>query len=310
MKHLTILLVSTLCLCIAEHGQTREKYNLWAKERIRYLRTKVNLNPYDPQLRVLLANAYYEDKQAYEALEHLEKALKMQPDFAEAHCNMGVILHIQGRLTEAKVHYEKALQQDSTLVEARSGLGTLLCRTDREKAGLKYLKQVLKEDPHRVNARFNIAVAYHKLGDFKKAIEHLEKVRETKANYPGLKRALGRAYYSQGLVYLQAEQAVPALEALGRASQYLKYNANIYYAKGLAHVKQKELDEAEMAFKEAVELNMDHVPALHNLAALCERMDRPREALSYYKKVQALTPHLGTIDAVKHAKYDVKFLVE
>ena len=310
MKRCTLLLILLLALCIAGSAQARDKYNLWAKERIRYLRTKVDLDPRNAQLHVLLANAYYEDRQSYKAMKHLKKALELQPDFAEAHCNMAVILHAQGRLHDARREYEEALQRDSTLVEARAGLGALLCRTDQETTGLKYLKQVLQQDPRRTSARYNMAVAYHKLGDFKKAIQELEEVRHNDTNYPGLKQALGRAYYSQGLVYLQAEQSGPAIEVFQQALQHLKYNANLFYAKGLAHIKRKELDLAEAAFKEAVELEMDHVPALHNLASICDQTGRLQEAISYYKQVQNLTPHLGTIDAVRHTTYDVEYLMK
>ena len=72
----------------------------------------------------------------------------------------------------------------------------------------------------------------------------------------------------------------------------------------------EELEEAEKAFVAAVKLESDHVPALHNLAVIYDRTERMEEALSYYEKVQALAPHLHTIDAVRHAHYDVKFLVE
>ena len=92
--------------------------------------------------------------------------------------------------------------------------------------------------------------------------------------------------------------------------EFLKYNAKLHYALGLAHMDLEELAEAEAAFKQAVYLESDHVPSLHNLATICDRTGRDEEALEYYRRVQRLTPHLETIEAVRHAKYDLKFLVE
>ena len=310
MIRISVLLPLLLGLLLQGDAHGKQKYNIWAKERVRFLRTRVNLNPDDPGLKVQLANAYHEDGRPYEALKLLRAALAIQPEFPEAHCNMAVILHIQGRFADARSHYEEAISQDSTLLEARAGLGTLLCRADQELAGLRILQGVLEQDPNRVNARFNMAVAYHKLGDFQSAIEHLETVRSKDVGYRGLRPALGRSYYSRGLTLLSAQHLQGAVEAFTSSLEYLKYNANLHYALGLAHTELEELTEAEAAFREAIYLESDHVPSLHNLATICEKTGRSEEALEFYSRVQKLTPHLETIEAVRHANYDVKFLVK
>ena len=236
--------------------------------------------------------------------------MALQPEFPEAHCNLAVILHIQGRFADALNHYEQAIAQDSTLLEARAGLGTLLCRADQELAGLDFLQKVLEEDPNHTNARFNMAVAFHKLDEFERAIEHLEIVKSQDVNYKGLKPSLGRSYYSRGLTLLQANHFREAVAAFKSSLEYLKYNANLHYALGLAHMGLEELEEAEQAFMRAVYLQSDHVPSLHNLANVFDQTGREDEALVYYRKVQKLTPHLETIEAVRHANYDLKFLVD
>ena len=310
MIRVSILLALLLGLSVQESAQGKPGYNIWAKERVRFLRTRVNLNPQDPGLKVQLANAYHEDGRSYEALKLLRAALALQPEFPEAHCNMAVILHIQGRFVDARSHYEEAISQDSTLLEARAGLGALLCRADQELAGLRILQGVLKEDPDRVNARFNMAVAFHRLEEFQSAIDHLEIVRSKDASYKGLRPALGRSHYSRGLILLRAEQLREAIDAFRSSLEYLKYNANLHYALGLAHMGLEEFVEAEVAFEKAIYLEGDHVPSLHNLATICDQTGRLEKALEYYSRVQRLTPHLETIEAVRHANYDLKFLVE
>ena len=310
MIRICILLSLLLGLAVQEDAQGKQKYNIWAKERVRFLRTRVNLNPLNAGLKVQLANAYHEDGRPYEALTLLREALALQPEFPEAHCNIAVILHIQGRFADARSHYEEAIAQDATLLEARVGLGTLLCRADQELAGLRILQRVLEEDPDLVNARFNMAVAFHKLEEFESAIEHLEIVRAQDASYKGLKPALGRSYYSRGLTLLRARQLRAAIDAFQSSLKYLKYNANLHYALGLAYMDLEELAEAETAFKKAIYLESDHVPSLHNLATIYDQTGRADEALEYYGRVQRLTPHLETIEAVRHANYNLKFLVE
>jgi len=303
-------LFALLALEAANPAYAKKGYNVWAKEQIRFLHSRVQRDAYNPQLRLLLASAYYEDGQNKDAQEQLRKALELQPDFAEAHCNLGVILHAQSRLTEAQDHYQKALDADSTMVEALAGLGTLLCRTSQQQKGFFLLEKALSLDPERSKARFNLAVAYHKTEDYLKAVAHLEALLFYNAVYPGAKRALARAYYSQGLVLLQAEQYESALTFFDKMEEYAENDQNLYYAQGLAYLPLKRFVEAEVTFKEAVRLQPDHVPALHNLATLYDHLDRLDEARIYYLRIGELVPHLDTIEAARNAQYGVDYLIK
>ncbi len=307
---LAFLLLALLCSEGQAQRQNKRGYNLWAKEKIRYLNAKVTIEPYNPQLRVLLANACFEDGQKYEAKKLLREALQLDPNYAEAHCNLAVMLHGEGYDREAKHHYEEALRLDSLMVEAIAGLGTLLCRTERQAEGLEYLEKVVAIQPDHVSARFNMAVAYHKVGDFKKSIEHLETLLQVDFKYRGARRALARAYYSLGLLRLQAQRPELALAVLAKAVEYEQDNESMFFAKGLAHLDSGDLVGAEAAFKQAIALSGDHIPALHNLGVICEKTERYAEAVQYYGKVQQLAPHLATIEAVKHASYNVNYLIE
>ena len=62
---------------------------------------------------------------APEAIEHYEQALRIRPDFAEAHYNLGVALERVGRPQEAIGHYEQALRIKPDYAEARNSLAQL-----------------------------------------------------------------------------------------------------------------------------------------------------------------------------------------
>lgn len=285
-------------------------YNVWSKEKIRYLNSRIISDPYNPQLHLLLANALIEEDRKHEAKQSLRVAINLDSTFAEAYCNLAVVLHSQGYFDEARFNYEKALGLDSLIIEARAGLGTLLCRGKDPVQGLNYLEKVIESDPKHSGALYNMAVAYHKIADFKRSIKHLEFLISFDPDYPGARTSLARSYYSLGLVRLQAEQLDLAINLLKNAVFHEKDKSNMHFALGLAYLASEKLLEAEVAFLLALETEPDYIPALHNLATVYELLGRQVDADKVYLRVSELAPHMTTIELIKHAKYDVKYLVE
>ncbi len=298
-----------LLLLLALPAIAKERYNFWAKEKIRYHDTRVKNDPYNPQLRVLLANAYYGDGSYYEAAVQLEKALELQADYAEAHCNLGIVRQAQSMVVAAENHYREALRLDSTLVDAMAGLGTMLCASGRHAEGLEFLESTLRRDALRDDARFNLGVAYHKVGDFRRATDHLSLLFRRYPGYPGLGHALSQAYFARGLTLLQAELPAEALDFLLKSKELQRDAADVHYAEGLAQLRLQNLPAAEAAFTEAIALDEEHVPAMHNLAQVLDMQGRPEEAEPYFLRVARLTPHLDSIEAARNATYDEKILL-
>ena len=61
-----------------------------------------------------------------EAITHYQKALQINPDYAEAHNNLGNALLQKGRVDEAIAQYQKALQIKPDYAEAHDNLGNAL----------------------------------------------------------------------------------------------------------------------------------------------------------------------------------------
>ena len=297
-------------LVLALPGVAKERYNIWAKEKIRYQDDRVKQDPYNAQLRVLLANAYFSDGDHYKAAAQLEKALELDANYAEAHCNLGIVRHAQSMVVDAELHYRHALRLDSTLVDAMAGLGTMMCANGRRAEGIEFLERTLIFDALRDDARFNLGVAYHRVGDHRLAIDHLQILYTRYPGYPGLEHSLAQALFARGLTMLTAELSDEALGLFIKSEELQQDMANPYYAEGLAHLRLENLPAAEVAFATAVGLDEDHVPALHNLAQVLDLLGRPEEAEGYYRRVTRLTPHMDSIEAARNATYDEKILLE
>lgn len=113
-----------------------------------------------------------EPKTLAQARDAYERALALDADFADAHCNLGTVHYNQGRRGEARGCYERALALDAEHVEAHFNLANLLEEDGRNEAALQHYKAALRADPLYSDAHLNVALLYEKLGLRRKAREH------------------------------------------------------------------------------------------------------------------------------------------
>jgi Flp pilus assembly protein TadD/mono/diheme cytochrome c family protein len=73
-----------------------------------------------------LGNALFRQGRHAEAVESLRKALAIDPDYALAHDGLGVALYAQGRVGEATNHYRRAVKLDPNNTDARAHLAIAL----------------------------------------------------------------------------------------------------------------------------------------------------------------------------------------
>jgi tetratricopeptide (TPR) repeat protein len=113
-----------------------------------------------------------------EAISAYRKALELDPAHADAHVNLGRLLHEAGDPAAAEPHYEAALASRPEDGTAAFNLGVAL--EDQRKlpeARLAYLKAT-RLDPDNADAHFNVARLAEKLGRPAEALQHLQTYRK------------------------------------------------------------------------------------------------------------------------------------
>ncbi|HZQ96800.1 MAG TPA: sulfatase-like hydrolase/transferase [Candidatus Sulfotelmatobacter sp.] len=97
------------------------------------------------------------------AMEAFEKALEIQPGFAMAHRDLGIILLQKGRYNEAATHLKQAA--DLGLAHARlyNFLGIAYSRTGRYRDAVKVYTKALDKEPGFAEAHLNLSYVYEKL---------------------------------------------------------------------------------------------------------------------------------------------------
>jgi tetratricopeptide (TPR) repeat protein len=100
--------------------------------------------PINPRAQNNLGLALVQLGRVRDAVGHYEQALRIRPDFAEAHCNLGVALENLGRAPEAIQHYEQALRIKPDLAEAHNNLGAVLARAGMLQQAIEHYEQALR----------------------------------------------------------------------------------------------------------------------------------------------------------------------
>jgi tetratricopeptide (TPR) repeat protein len=108
-----------------------------------------------------------------EARDAYRRALELDAHHADAHVNLGRLLHEQGLVEEAERHYRLALREDREHATAAFNLGIALEDLDRPVDAVEAYRAALAADPRLADAHYNIARLYERVGKNAAALRHL-----------------------------------------------------------------------------------------------------------------------------------------
>ena len=107
------------------------------------------------------------------AKDAYRRTLAADPDHADAHLNLGRLLHEEGELSAAESHYRTALNSDPASARAFFNLGVALQDQDRTDGAVEAYEAALRLDPDLAVAHFNLSRLLETLGRDAEALRHL-----------------------------------------------------------------------------------------------------------------------------------------
>ena len=113
-----------------------------------------------------------------EAAVAYRKALELDPALADAHVNLGRLLHEHGEAAAAEAHYREALALRPRDATAAFNLGVALEDLGREKEALAAYQRALELDPEDADAHFNAAGVCERIHDTAAALRHWKSYRQ------------------------------------------------------------------------------------------------------------------------------------
>jgi tetratricopeptide (TPR) repeat protein len=108
-----------------------------------------------------------------EACDAYRAALELEPDFADAHVNLGRLLHEAGDVYAALVHYRAALSLHPGDTTAAFNVGVALEDLGANVDAIAAYQRALESDPRNPDAHYNLARLLEQDGKPDLAVRHL-----------------------------------------------------------------------------------------------------------------------------------------
>jgi tetratricopeptide (TPR) repeat protein len=207
-----------------------------------------------------------------EALARARDAVRLAPDRAATHFNLGLAYEAAGDHTAAADAYRTAIERATpaeqtgtrvalareSLARAEVNSGIALLRSGRPDEAALRLVRALAQSPQSVEGRFALGLAFEQRRQFAEAVAEFKMVVAQAPAHVEAQRHLGRALHTIG----RREEAV---QAYGAALAIDPAAGDTHNDLGVALAELGRLREAEPHFAEAVRLNPGDAQAQANL---------------------------------------------
>jgi serine/threonine-protein kinase len=211
------------------------------------------------------------------AIRHLSEAVRLDPQYPNAHSNLGNCYRLTGQLEQAVAEYREALRVDPTSPLGHSNLGASLMDLGRFADATREFETALRLDPKSVAAICNMGTVLRRRERFDEALGYLRKAVAVGRSFPHAHRELGATLMASG----QIDEGLRELrEALRLQPDSVIYRTDV----GVALVRCGHTDEALELYRQAVMLNPDAPPPLNKLQQALIREGRVEQVRAFWQR--------------------------
>jgi predicted O-linked N-acetylglucosamine transferase (SPINDLY family) len=215
--------------------------------------------------------------------DYFKVTVRLRPDFAAAHNNLGNVFVLQGKLLEAVDSFRAAARCMPEFASAHSNLGNALRELGHLEDAVASLRQAVRLRPDFAEAHFNLAIALEAQGNLALALASYRQALHYRPDYVEAHQSLAIASKAQGKLdeaVLHYQQAVRIKPADARAHLDL----------GNALQEQGKLPEALASYRQAALLQPDSPAAHNNLGNALQELGHLSEAEASLRRALALMP--------------------
>jgi protein O-GlcNAc transferase len=206
-------------------------------------------NPSHPQALHLLGVIAGQTGHGETAIDLIGRAIRFEPDFAEAHSNLGSILKDNGRLEESIASCRRAIQLNPDYPEAYYNLGNALAAKGWFADAIAAYQRAIQLRPDYVDSHNNLGGVFMNTGDLDAAVASYRRAIQLKPDFSDAHNNLGSALWEK-------RQLDAAIASFQHAIRLNPDCGEAYNNLGNALVDKGRIDEAIACYQSAI----DHSP--------------------------------------------------
>jgi tetratricopeptide (TPR) repeat protein len=244
-----------LTLVDANFAQNKTRF---AKE---YLERITKKFPENTEALLKLAELYFLVQQYQQAIDYVNRALKIDDNLAQGYYLKGNIYKETGDTTRAISSFETAVEQDAKFENAFVDLG-LIYSARKNPIAMDYYNNALKLDPNNDYVKYAQAKLLQDLGKIDEAIQAYEILSKEKTD-------CFNCFYNLGAIYFEIKKDnMKALEYFTRAIALNPEYTEAYFARGLTYARMKDKASAKADYDMCLKLQPNYAPAIDGLNGL------------------------------------------
>ena len=267
----------------------------WNETRLLLKQKKVNealavadttnkLFPNDVEGMSVLGACLRVDGNFDESLKYLNQAVDLNPNYAEALVNRGLVRLAQNDKVNALSDLEKAHQLKPHIKEIWDFIIGLIVETKNYPKAISFLIKMIEVDPGHDKSFALLAICNQEADDLSLAIMSFEKVFEIRPDDAFNCFNLGMALQRQG-------KTEKAIEYINKAISIKPDFAEAYINLGNALKELGKLEQSVEAYKEAIATKPDYAEAYNNMGNALRELGKLKEAIEAYKKALSIKPN-------------------
>jgi len=201
---------------------------------------------------------YYEQGRVFqqkskmvEADRAYRKAIKIKPDFVEAHTSLGNVLLDFGRTKEAFNSFRKALRHLPDHPLLLNNLGNALHMQGKNEKAVDWFNKAIIQDPDYADAHNNLGNALRGLGKFTEAAASYK-------NAIHINSDLAHAYYNLASLSIEQNELDDAITNFRKTIDIDPNYKAAYYGLGNVLSDMGELDNAIASYRNAIAINPEY----------------------------------------------------
>jgi tetratricopeptide (TPR) repeat protein len=218
-----------------------------------------------------------------EAKAHLQQALQLKPNYAEAHANLGNVFIYQHRYDEAIDQYQQALRLDPNLFAVHYILAIALHDKGRFDQAEAHYRQALRLNPHH-------AAAHHSLGITLMAAHRLDEAVACYQQALRLDPQIADAYNNLANALAQQEKLAEAVSCYEQALRLNPDRKEIHFNLGISLERLEKPVEATRSYNAALRLDPNYAEAHMNLGNVLAQQGKTDDAIKCYEQVLKTKP--------------------